>query len=367
MMDHPRKADATVPDDAWAIALLRGMVATPSPSGSEAAVSEWLVGQMRQVGFDADVDEAGNAVGRIGPRPNTVAMVGHIDTVPGLIPVRIDGNTLWGRGAVDAKGPIAAFVVAGARAARTVGASATVAGAVEEEAATSKGAYHLSKGPAPQHCIIGEPSRWDRITMGYKGRLLLDYALERSCAHTAGAQRGVCDEAVEYWQRIATVASAYNAGRKRRFDTLDPSLRDMCSSGDGLTQRVEMSIGLRLPLGYNLDAFIDSATHEWPGNATVSTRGRENAYRADKRTPLASAFLAAIRAEGGRPGYVTKTGTSDMNVLGPRWGCPILAYGPGDSSLDHTPEERIDLDEYLRSIRVLTRVLERLAGSQHLP
>jgi LysW-gamma-L-lysine carboxypeptidase len=50
-----------------------------------------------------------------------------------------------------------------------------------------------------------------------------------------------------------------------------------------------------------------------------------------------------------------------MNVLGPQWGCPIVAYGPGDSSLDHTPEEHISLNEYLAAIRVLTRVLKRLA------
>ena len=49
-----------------------------------------------------------------------------------------------------------------------------------------------------------------------------------------------------------------------------------------------------------------------------------------------------------------------MNIVGPHWNCPILAYGPGDSSLDHTPDEHIDLDEYLRAIDVLTAVLERL-------
>ena len=79
-----------------------------------------------------------------------------------------------------------------------------------------------------------------------------------------------------------------------------------------------------------------------------------------RRTTLAGAFLAAIRAEGGRGTFVTKTGTSDMNVIGPRWGCPIVAYGPGDSAYDHTPDERIHLPEYLQSIRVLTGVLGRL-------
>jgi LysW-gamma-L-lysine carboxypeptidase len=49
-----------------------------------------------------------------------------------------------------------------------------------------------------------------------------------------------------------------------------------------------------------------------------------------------------------------------MTVVGPVWQCPILAYGPGDASLDHTPEERIVLAEYLRAIDVLTEVLVSL-------
>jgi LysW-gamma-L-lysine carboxypeptidase len=51
-----------------------------------------------------------------------------------------------------------------------------------------------------------------------------------------------------------------------------------------------------------------------------------------------------------------------MNVVGPAWGCPILAYGPGDSALDHTPREHISLAEYGRAIAVLKDALARLAS-----
>ena len=86
------------------------------------------------------------------------------------------------------------------------------------------------------------------------------------------------------------------------------------------------------------------------------------AYRAEKNTPLVRSFLAAIRAEGGEPGFTVKSGTSDMNLVAPVWNCPTLAYGPGDSSLDHTPDEHILISEYQRAVRVLARVLgdERL-------
>jgi LysW-gamma-L-lysine carboxypeptidase len=49
-----------------------------------------------------------------------------------------------------------------------------------------------------------------------------------------------------------------------------------------------------------------------------------------------------------------------MNVVGPAWNCPILAYGPGDSSLDHTPDEHILIDEYLAGVRVLREALRAL-------
>ena len=54
-----------------------------------------------------------------------------------------------------------------------------------------------------------------------------------------------------------------------------------------------------------------------------------------------------------------------MNVVGPAWGCPIAAYGPGDSALDHTPEEHIDLDEYQAAIGVLASALARLMEEEN--
>jgi LysW-gamma-L-lysine carboxypeptidase len=78
-------------------------------------------------------------------------------------------------------------------------------------------------------------------------------------------------------------------------------------------------------------------------------------------------LLRAIRAEGGRPRFKLKTGTSDMNILAPSWGCPMVAYGPGDSALDHTPSEHIEIQEFLRGVNVLTRALEMLDSDSGTP
>jgi LysW-gamma-L-lysine carboxypeptidase len=223
---------------------------------------------------------------------------------------------------------------------------------VEEESATSKGAYHMLQGPRPDYVIIGEPGGWSRIVLGYKGRLLVDYTITRSMSHTAGPDRSVAEIAVGFWAGVQALVARRNEGRQGIFSTLDASLRRLNTEDRDFSQQAALTIGLRLPPGTDVPGLrTDIAALAAPGEA--SFRGAEQPFRAPKNSPLCRAFLPAIRAHGGRPTFAVKTGTSDMNVVGPRWQCPIVAYGPGDSSLDHTPNEHIEISEYLRGIDVL--------------
>lgn len=315
-----------------------------------------LVEWMAANGYDrAYTDEAGNAVGIIGQGARDVVLLGHIDTFGGQPPVRREGRLLYGRGSVDAKGPLCAFAVAAARAALAADMRLIVIGAVEEESATSKGARFAATQFQPRACIIGEPSRWDRITLGYKGRLLVEWKWRGPLAHSAGPVASPAERAVGYWHAVRALAEEFNAGRVGAFEQLDASLRDIHSDQDGAYGEARMLMGFRLPVGLTPDEMIVRLPAA--DGAEVRTYGAETAFLAEKDTPLSRSLRAAIREQGSEPRFVVKTGTADMNVVGPVWGCPIVAYGPGDASLDHTPDEHLDLDEYLRAIRVLTRVL----------
>lgn len=339
-----------------------------SPSEQEQAVAELIVKRMRELGYrQAFVDEAGNAVGELGATAatagKTIVLLGHIDTVPGFIPVRIEGDIIHGRGAADAKGPIASFVL-GAAALLAEDPAAlqdkriVVIGAVEEEAPTSKGARYAAQHYRPDFCIIGEPSGWDRVTVAYKGALQLQFTLTREMKHGAAEGPTAGEEGINFWNKLRAFADQFNEGKKIT-ESLQVNLRSINSRSDDFQDSVKIRVGLRLPLGFDTVEFKNKL-QEWAGDDQLEIFGEEAPVRTDKNNALVRAFYSAIREEGGQPAPKSKTGTSDMNVLAPVWGCPIVAYGPGDSTLDHTPHEHASLAELEKGVRVIRHVLAAL-------
>ena len=307
-------------------------------------------------------------------------LLGHIDTVPGDIPVRIEHDLLFGRGSVDAKGPLATFVAGAARfgsaAAKATGLHVVVVGAVEEEAATSKGARFIASrfngthGPMPTACIIGEPSHWNRVTLGYKGRLLMDFTADQPMAHTAGPDASIASVVVDCWNRVTDYAARFNQGKDKVFDQLSPSLRRfITSTNDEMHDTVDGQFAWRLPVGFDAEAFtaqLRTMASSLSANTTfkLNFRGYEKAWRGDRNNALVRSFLAGVRSVDGteKLGFVLKTGTSDMNVVGPVWQCPIVAYGPGDSALDHTPNEHLSIDEYWKAVQVIEQTLHAFSA-----
>ena len=337
------------------IELLEGLLQRYSPTLHESEVVNYLVAQMSAAGFDACVDEVGNVVGVMGNGPREVMMLGHIDTVPGFIDVRREDDRLYGRGSVDAKGPLACFTAATALAGAREGYRFVVIGAVGEEG-DSRGAQFVRDHYKPDMLIIGEPSSWDRVTLGYKGSAWFEYEVRRTLAHTSANVESACQAAVSFWNRVMDRSAQWNVGRLKMFDQLIPSLREMQSHSDGFVETAQLKFNLRVPPGISLsevETLMRTQLHE----ADLKMVEGCSAYRAEKNTPLVRSFLGAIRQHGGSPTFTVKSGTSDMNLVAPVWQCPAVAYGPGDSDLDHTPHEHILISEYQRAIQVLAEVL----------
>ncbi len=340
-----------------AVTFLLGLVQIQSETGDEGQAVQYLTSELSKHGIESWVDEAGNGhgkkAGHMAPAPELM-FLGHIDTVPGQVPVRIEDGRLYGRGAVDAKGPLATAAVATIRA-KSNPSTIRVIGAVGEEG-PSHGARHLLRETPPQGLLIGEPGGTDSIVLGYKGSLRASIRFEQESGHSAGATGTACDAAVAAWSEIQTACARLSPG-SANFETLNAVLLDFSSGSDGLVQWAELRAGFRLPPELSAKQ-VESVVQDAAAPGIVTFGVADEAYRARKDTSLVASLLRSLRSEEVRPRFKFKTGTSDMNVVAPKWGVPTAAYGPGDSSLDHTPNEHIVMEEYLRAIRVLTRVFE---------
>lgn len=342
--------------------LLVELVRHYSPSMDEGTAVQYLVEWMGVHGFEAYIDEVGNACGVRGAddAPNMLMLLGHIDTFPGEIDVRLEDGVLYGRGSVDAKGSLCAFAQAAARANIPNSWRLVVVGAVEEEIATSKGAHYVAEHFDPAMCVIGEPSGVSKITLGYKGRLLIDYRLTRPVAHTARPEPSVGALGVAFWSKIEAWAEQKNTGIEGQFDCVTPHLRSINTQSDHFHDTLNMTVSFRLPTSLSPEEALEGVRAFAEPDGELCPYGMEFAYRSDRSNPLVRGMLAALRANGLQPGFVLKTGTSDMNVVGRRWNCPIIAYGPGDSNLDHTADEHLPLGEYQQAVAVLQSLIEHL-------
>ena len=356
-----------VPDPAGALdtpgrELLAELVSIPSPSGEEADAAAQLAAFFAEHGREAWIDEAGNVRA---PGDDSVLLTSHVDTVPGEIPVRVevgddelgvDGPVLWGRGSVDATGPLAAMAVA------AVDTGASFAGVVGEET-DSRGARHLiADRDAPETVINGEPSGWDAITLGYRGIVGGESSVSTPAGHGARPDANAIDHATAWWERVrAAVADENGDADPGGFDTITAratTIEGGLNDG-GSAVEASMAVRFRVPpsetpgsVRSTVDDCLDSGTVEW--GQTIPP------HVASPRSTPAAALRGGIRDAGGEPTHLHKTGTADANRYADAWDVPVVTYGPGDSAFDHAPDERLPLVEFDRAVAALTTACEQL-------
>ena len=346
-----------IPSDA-AVNLLVDLVSTPGPSGREAAAAALLASRLPELGWEtAALDEAGNVVASRGSGEKELLLLGHVDTVPGGPAVRVEGNTLWGRGSVDAKGPLCAFAAAGGAVPVPPGWRVTLVGAVREET-DSRGARHRIPLHKPAACIVGEPSGTDGITLAYRGFLQVRLAAEDTGSHRSSGTSPLtaCLRAAA---DILEEIERTDDPARPLIERMGGNVLSMSGSEDGL-RNAAIDLDIRLPLradpGEVFERCLRTAESRGAAAGLVSSVA---AHEADRSNPVIRALRVAVRRQGCTPRLLAKGGTADFNYAA-AWGCPMAAYGPGDSRLDHTEDEHLDLDEYLRSIRILSDALSAI-------
>lgn len=334
-----------------------------SPTGEEGEAARFLLEKMSDFGFKTYVDEVGNVIGTIGEGRPTILLCGHIDTVPGFIPVRLIGDELFGRGAVDAKGPLAAMIMAAKSfVGQKLKGTVMVAGVVDEEGESRGIKNVIASGLRADYAVFGEPSNGRNIVIGYKGNLHFRVRVRTEAGHPASpATRNASEEMISIWEEIKGAL----VEREKKGKLRVPSCSILSIKG-GLSE-AEMEISVRIPFGetwLNLFERIRPIVEKRDGcsERQVELIDAVDPYEADKKSPLVEAFRKSIKEVYGEEArLLRKTGTGDMNYYG-NWlkSGNIVTYGPGDPQLDHTQEERINVNDYLKSIEVFKGVIRTM-------
>jgi len=358
-----------------AVRLLTNLLGIYSPSGKEQEIASFLAEEMKKLGFQVGIDSIGNVIGVVGEGEPTIFLCGHMDTVAGHLPLRVEEDKIYARGAVDAKGPLAAMVMAAAEVAKEPSFSGKVllASVVEEEA-TSRGVRHMiTQGIQADYAIFGEPSGAENITIGYKGQIQLKVTCKTQTGHssTPWLYENALEKTYELWMQIK---NSYPPLEKAEspFNAITACLTKV--SGGRATSVIpfesEMYIDIRVPPQFTskqvLDDTLKVIEQYKAANPKVTVKATKEdsvePFEVNKSSPLVRALSSSVRKVLNKPAtLLRKTGTGDMNILGKAMNLPIVTYGPGDSHLDHTLDEHIVISEYLASIQVYKETLLKLS------
>ncbi len=346
------------------LACTAALVDIPSVSHEEAAITDHIEGLLRALGH-LDVERIGaNLVARthLG-RSTRVVLAGHTDTVPvnGNAAARVEGDVLWGLGAADMKGGLA-VMLALAEAVRIPAVDVTwVFYAGEEVAAEHNGLGHLMRDRpdllAGDVAILGEPTNGE-IEAGCQGTMRLEVIVRGTRAHTARPWMG--RNAVH---RLGAVLRAVEGFEERR------PVIDGCAYREAL-QAVAVTGGVAgnvVPDVATVSLNRRFAPDRTPDDAEAEVRlllapvledGDEVRVVDVARAAapgLDHPVLRALIDEHGLP-VRAKLGWTDVARFA-AVGTPACNLGPGDATLAHTAEERVERDALDRTYSVLHAIL----------
>jgi LysW-gamma-L-lysine carboxypeptidase len=362
----------------YAVEFLRKALEQYTPSRSEASLANLIKDKcVNELGFEqVHIDNVGNVIAVKGNGEPKILLCGHMDTVPGQIPVRIEDGFIYGRGASDAKAPLISMLLAAAEFPKQTG-TIIFAGVVDEEG-NATGIKQLVKGKlSVDYAIFGEPSGIENITIAYKGRLAMRLTCDVGNSAHASAPwlaKNSIEEIYDFWNAIKSEIETLHV-KETRANSISCSITEITggSSHNVTPQTCKITIDIRIPTNTTcgkvlklIDGVINKVAINKGIKAVYRIEDNTEPFEADLNSPLVRALSLSIQdIKKKRPILLRKTGTGDMNILGNALNVPVVTYGPGDPHASHTANERVQIEEYVSSIDVFVRALFHMSRFHH--
>ncbi|MDH7974826.1 succinyl-diaminopimelate desuccinylase [Sphingomonas sp. AR_OL41] len=373
---------ALLPD---VVDLTKALIACESVTPARGSVFDALEAALVPLGFAVDRFVAGEAPD--GPVENLLAtrggvgthlaFAGHLDVVPpgsgwtsGAFAPEIRGGLLHGRGAVDMKGAIAAFVAAVARAPQQAPLSLIITG--DEEGPATFGTVALIErmatlGVKPDLCLVGEPTSaqrlGDMIKIGRRGSVNLWIEVPGRQGHVAYPQ--LADNPIP--KLVAALAEIHAIVLDTGTDWFQPSHIETTdiTVGNPATNVIPAHASARLSIRFNdrqrgvdLVARIEEIVARRAPAAQVIARISGEAFLTAPgafSTLIGDAIEAAL---GLRPELSTTGGTSDARFLSKL--CPVVEFGLVNATM-HKLDEAVAIDDLHALTRVYADIIARVA------
>jgi len=380
------------------VEFLQELIRIESPPGGEGAVAERVREELEALGYDeVTTDEAGNVLGLVAGRGEapSVTFNTHLDHVDAGDPDdwphppfggEIHEGRVWGRGAVDIKGPLAAQVhgvgrlAAGEPPAGDVWVTATV-----QEEVGGLGARHLAEKRDLGLVVVGEPSR-NELRRGHRGRVELLVRVRGRSAHASAPERGA--NPLRVLGRFLTGLEELDhpVNPDLGASTLVPTrLETDQDSANVIPAEARLTLDCRTVMGQTagsvrerLEPLLERSLVPGTGGAVeiprfqrVSYTGLRMEMPADNPAFLLAADDPAVRSavealrplfDGDVPVGLWTFATDGGHFAGA--GASVVGIGPGEESLAHTVEESIAVEELERALDVNETLAREWAAAE---
>lgn len=324
------------------VALAAELLAIESPTKGEGKVvdyvSRWLVAR----GWNVTVQEVTPGRGNVwaSRAGGGVTLSTHLDTVPPYVPPRLEADRLYGRGSCDAKGIVAAMLVA-ADALAAAGEDRVDLLFVVGEEKGSDGARAANRLPATSRFLInGEPTE-SKLAIGAKGSLRAQLRTRGREAHSAYPHLGV--SAIEPMLALLPTLHAVQWPTDDRLGATTVNIGTIRGGTEANVIPGSCDVELMFRLVGPVET-VKKSLEQWVNGRAEITYGSH----------IPAQFFHTI------PGFETSpvAYTSDIPLLD-RWGTPLL-FGPGSIHVAHTPDEYIDIGELRAAVDGYQRLVRAL-------
>jgi len=361
---------------------LKDLIDIPSVTGHEGLIKDHLAGAFSDMGLDVSLQHVDtdryNVIGRLGEGPIRLMLCTHMDVIPELdnslwhsppFKATVKDDRIYGRGAVDAKGPLAAAMEAMLRLKRQgFKCSVALAVVVEEETGRSVGARKLMEEYSPEHGIIMEPTGL-RVSTAHKGAIRAVITVRGKAAHSSMADTGV--NAISIAVEALKDMEIY---RGKVMSSTDPMLGrstlevTMIQGGERINvipEKCKVFVDRRLILGETIEGSF--------GELTAVVRNIARRLGADITVEMLCAYPASSVREDSDIARLVKNAlnskdlpSSTMGFLAgcdmwtfSRKGIPTVIIGPGGIYQAHTIDEFIEKEELRLGADLYEDILKR--------